>query len=258
MVLAVDIGNTSITLCLFRGGNGGRLSVGRIPTEEASQPRRLARALRRRLRGFRLLPGQAEAVVIASVVPAATRSFEWTAREMGLPRARVLGRDLKAPVTNRYRIPSQVGQDRLVNAAAAFVLYRGPAIVVDFGTAVTIDGVSARREYLGGLILPGMEVALAALVQRTALLPSIPFVPPREFLGRDTQASMRSGLFHGYAVLCDGLVNRLRREHLPRAKVVATGGYAGRIAPLCRSIQVVNPSLTLQGLDLSYRLSLKK
>ena len=173
---------------------------------------------------------------------------------MGLPAPGVLGEDIQAPVINRYRIPSQVGQDRLVNAAAAYEWYGGPAVIVDFGTAVTLDLVSRRREYLGGFIVPGLEVALAALAERTALLPRVGLKRPKEFLGRDTRSSILSGLFHGYGAMCDGLVTRMKARYAPRARVVATGGHARLMAPFCRTLQVVNPDLTLQGLELTSRL----
>lgn len=244
MLLALDVGNTTITLGLFRGRQ--LVKRGRFPTHRVA-------SYRGALSGWKAV----EAVVLSSVVPAVTPSLIGAARAAGLPRPLVVGKDLHAPVINRYRIPAQVGQDRLVNAVAAFFFYGGPAIIVDFGTAVTVDLVSARREYLGGLIVPGLEMALSALAERTALLPKIPLSPPRAFLGRDTASSMRSGLFYGYGALCDGLVRELKRKHAPRARVIATGGHAGLIAPFCRSVQIVNSDLTLQGLERTYQLAKK-
>ena len=252
MLLVLDVGNTSISAGLFRGK---RLAArGRIPTREP-RAERYARALRGLLRDHGVPAGKVEAVIISSVVPRATAALKQALRGLVRPRPLVVGERIQAPVINRYRIPGQVGQDRLVNAAAALFLYGGPAIVVDFGTAVTLDLVNRRREYLGGLIVPGLEIALEALASRTALLPKIPLTPPKEFLGRDTQGSMRSGLFHGYGALCDGLVAAMKRRHAPGAKVIATGGHAKMIAPFCRSIRIVNPDLTLQGLRLTYQKS---
>lgn len=252
MLLALDVGNTSVTAGLFRGRRLARRV--RFPTAQVLSGSGAAAVLRRLLRSWRLCPDQ---VILSSVVPRATRPLCTALRRLIGQRSLVVGKDLQAPVINRYRIPSQVGQDRLVNAAAAFHLYGGPAIIVDFGTAVTVDLVSARREYLGGLIAPGLEIALAALVDRTALLPRIPLTPPRSFLGRDTSSSMRSGIFHGYGALCDGLVAGLKRRYAPRAKVIATGGHATLIAPFCRSVQIVNSDLTLQGLELTCLLAKK-
>lgn len=250
MLLALDIGNTSMTVGVFRGRRLVRR--GRIETHSARPARDYALRLRKILRG----QADIEAVIVSSVVPRATRDLKTALRRLALPRPLILGENLRAPIRNRYRVPSQVGQDRLVNAVAACHLYGAPAIVVDFGTAVTIDLVSARREYLGGLIVPGMEIALAALTARAALLPAIPLSPPRTFLGKDTVGSMRSGLFYGYGALCDGIVDKLRRRHAPRAQVIATGGHCRLIRPFSRSIRIFNPDLTLQGLEIIYKNSL--
>ncbi len=258
MLLAIDVGNTSIALGLFRGRR--LLARGRIPTHAPGTvgrhgPRAAARysaALRAFLKSARAAPALVEGAIISSVVPGATTALKRALRGLVRRRPLVLGENVRAPVINRYRIPSQVGQDRLVNAAAACFLYAGPAIVVDFGTAVTLDLVSRRREYLGGFIVPGLEIALEALASRTALLPRIRPTPPGEFLGRDTRSSIRGGLFYGYGALCDGLVAAMKRRHAPGAKVIATGGHARTIAPFCRSFRIVNPDLTLQGLRITY------
>jgi type III pantothenate kinase len=191
------------------------------------------------------------------VVPKATAALKLALKGWLRPKPLILGENVKAPVTNKYRIPSQVGQDRLVNAAAAYFLYGGPAIVVDFGTAITVDLVSRRREYLGGLIVPGVEISLEVLTAKAALLPRIELTPPTELLGRDTVSSMKSGLFYGYSSLCDGIVRRLKARHAPKAKVIATGGHAGLIAPYCKTFQRVDSNLTLKGLELTFRQAKK-
>jgi type III pantothenate kinase len=247
MLLTLDVGNTSIAVGLFQGKR--LLAVGRIPTHGPSSYRPSLLALFRR---WKVSARDFEGVILSSVVPKAIPSLKRALRGLVSSRPLILGENVKAPIVNRYRIPSQVGQDRLVNAVAAYELYGGPAIVVDFGTAVTIDLVSGRREYLGGLIVPGVEVALEALSSRAALLPRIKLEPPKEFLGRDTVSSMRSGIFFGYGALCDGLVRQLKVKHAPKAKVIATGGHCRLLAPFCKTVQTVNPNLTLQGLQISY------
>lgn len=236
MLLAIDVGNTDITAGLFRGAR--LVARGRVPTHGSLQA--LFRSLKAR-------PKELEGVIVSSVVPRATASLKQALKRLRL-KPWILGENLRAPIKNRTRIPSQVGQDRLANGVAAFHLYGGPAIVVDFGTAVTLDLVSARCEYLGGLIVPGVGIALEALVSRAALLPKIALAPPTEFLGRDTRQSMRSGLFHGYGALCDGIVAGLKKI-APGARVIATGGHCWLMASYCRSVQIVNPDLTLQGLQ---------
>lgn len=251
MVLGMDVGNTTITAGIFRGSR--LIARGWILTREP----RPGAALRRLLRKLKVKPAQIEGVILSSVVPRATVTLKSALKTLISHKPLVLGENVRAPVVNRYRIPGQVGQDRLVNAAAAFHRYGGPAIVVDFGTAVTIDLVNGRREYQGGLIVPGIGIALEALSSRAALLPEITLSPPKEFLGRDTVSSMRSGIFFGYGALCDGIVRRMKAEFAPKSKVIATGGHSSLMAPFCRTLQIVNPDLTLQGLELTYRKTQK-
>ena len=273
MLLAIDVGNTNITVGLFQDqqliGHGRISTDGPRTTDEYTITLRgLLDNLRQGTRypsgtRYKLVPGTEEGtwypleeidgIVLSSVVPRATVALRQALKALLRPKPYVLGENIQAPVINRYRIPSQVGQDRLVDAAAAFSLYGGPVVVVDFGTAVTVDLVSKRREYLGGVIVPGVEISLEALMNKAALLPRIELKPPHELLGRDTVSSMQSGIFFGYSALCDGIVRRLKATYAPKGKVVATGGHADWIAPFCRTIQVVNPHLTLQGLELTYR-----
>jgi len=149
-----------------------------------------------------------------------------------------------------YRRPAQVGQDRLVNAYAAFFSYGAPLIVIDFGTAVTFDVVSQKREYLGGMILPGLKISLDSLAQRTALLPSIRLTSPAEFIGRDTKNSMLSGIVYGFSSLVDELCRKIKKKLGSKARVVATGGDAGLIGRYCRVINKIDKDLTLKGLAL--------
>ena len=252
MLLAIDVGNTNITVGIFRGEL--LAARGWIATEET----RTAGALRRLLGRLKVPLEAIEGVIVSSVVPGSTSALKSALKTVVKLKPLVLDENIQAPVINRYRIPSQVGQDRLVNAAAAYYRYGGPAIVVDFGTAVTIDLVNGRREYRGGLIVPGIGIALEALSSRAALLPTIRLRPPKEFLGRDTVSSMRSGIFFGYGALCDGIVRRIRADFAPKAKVIATGGHSTLIAPFCRTLEIVNPDLTLQGLELTYRKAIEK
>lgn len=245
MLLAVDIGNTSIHLGLFSGGRLRRRAS--LPTDLVRNAGKLRRALR--LRG-------ADEAIICSVVPWATPAVVKALRAAGCRRVRVVGRGLKVPLKNRYRYPRQVGQDRLVGAYAAwreFGVKGRDCIVIDLGTAVTIDVVTKAGEYLGGVIAPGLEISLEALANRTALLPRVDLRQPPELLGRDTANSIRSGIVHGCAALCDGLVARLKTRYAPGAAVVATGGAARLIAKHARSIGHLRPNLVLEGLlSLSY------
>ena len=238
MILAVDIGNTAIHVGAFLGSRlKRRASLSTLLTK-------IPGLLRRRFARM----GAAEEAMVCSVVPWATPVIEQALKEAGCGRIRVVGRDVKVPLKNRYKYPRQVGQDRLVGAYAAWKEFKRACIVCDFGTAVTIDLVTGKGEYLGGIIAPGLELSLETLAARTALLPKVDLRHPSELLGRDTATSIRSGIVHGCAALCDGLVARLKRRYAPRAVVVATGGAAPLIARQARSIDRLRPHLVLEGL----------
>ena len=242
MILAIDIGNTAIHAGLFKG---------RTLKRQFSLPTRLARnaaALRRRLR----ISG-VNGAIVCSVVPWATSAVTRALRETGI-RPVVVGRHLRVPLINRYRYPKQVGQDRLVGAYAAWKMYKKYCVIVDIGTAITIDVVTKKGAYLGGVIAPGIGISLEALAARTALLPKVELREPPELLGRDTANSIRSGLLFGCVALCDGLVTQLKRRYAPKAVVIATGGSSALIAKHARTIDHLKPHLVLEGL---FRLSLK-
>lgn len=187
--------------------------------------------------------------MICSVVPSVTGRFEKELKKE-VKTIKVVGRDLRVPIKNGYRRPREVGQDRLVNAFGGVKLYGAPLIVIDFGTAVTIDMVSGAHEYIGGMIVPGLRLSLQSLREHTALLPLVKLRKPREFIGKDTAGSMLSGVIYGYAALVDDLVARIRREIGRRAVVVGTGGDAGIIAPYGKQLRKIDRDLTLKGLNL--------
>ncbi|MDP3786998.1 MAG: type III pantothenate kinase [Candidatus Omnitrophota bacterium] len=242
MLLTIDIGNTSIAFGVFQGK---RLkSTWKISTESV--------LLKKTIR----LPGNIDAAIISSVVPKATPVVKKMVAKKYNIRPLVLGENIKAPIKNLYRNPRQVGQDRLVDAVAVKELYSCPAIVIDFGTAITFDIISKKGDYLGGIIVPGIETSVRALSKQAALLPIIKVSAPKELVGRDTVSSMKSGIFNGFGVLCDGLVAKLRTKYGPM-RVIATGGHARLMSKFSRSIPKVDPNLTLQGLRLIYEKSLK-
>jgi len=241
MILAIDIGNTSISCGLFRGGRLARRFD--LPTALAASRTGLGRRLEARLAGKRL-----ERAILCSVVPRVTPVVAGVLRAMHIEVA-VVGRDVRVPLVNRYRYPRQVGHDRLVGAYAAWKAYKHACIVCDFGTAITIDVVTKAGEYLGGVIAPGLDISLEALATKTALLPKVALREPPELLGRDTANSIRSGLLFGCVALCDGLVTQLKRRYAPKAVVVATGGSSALIAKHARTIDHLRPHLVLEGLS---------
>lgn len=243
MLLAIDIGNTNITLGLFRKN---RL----IRRYSFATQQRYYRPFIKKLLSCQPI----EAAIISSVVPQATKQIEKTIKNLTPTKVIVLGRDIIVPIKNRYLYPKQVGQDRLVNAYAALKLYGVPAIVVDFGTAVTFDVISRNREYLGGLILPGLEISLDALAEKTALLPRIKLAKPKGLIGRNTANSILNGIVYGFSVLTDGLIDKLKSELNKNYKVIATGGNINFIAKYCTKFDAIDINLTLKGLNLIYTL----
>lgn len=238
MLLAVDIGNTNISFAVFK--KGAIIKKFNIPTKKYS-----AKLLKTNLGKVRIVK-----CLICSVVPKVTGLLVRDIRKLLGVDAYIIGKGLKVPIKNLYRRPYQVGQDRLVNAYAGVMLFGGPLILIDFGTAVTFDVVSKRREYLGGMILPGLQISLDALNERTALLPKIKLNKPKELIGRDTENSMLSGIVYGLACLSDDLVKRIKLKIGKAARVIATGGNIHLIKRYCSNIDIVDGDLTLKGLRL--------
>jgi type III pantothenate kinase len=238
VLLAVDIGNTNITFGIFKGKNLCRRFD--VPSQNYSRTK-LKRLLSRAV---------VDKSVICSVVPRLTGPVSQGLASLTGAKPYIIGKDIVVPVKNLYRKPKQVGQDRLINAYAALSLFNAPVIVVDCGTAVTFDVISSKREYLGGMILPGLNISLTALHERTALLPKVKLSKPREFIGRDTESSILSGLVYGMAALFDDLNRRIKQEVGSNALVVGTGGNIRLISGYCKSIAKIDPDLTLKGLAL--------
>jgi type III pantothenate kinase len=252
MLLAIDIGNTNIVLGVFEGtalGRNWRLATARERTADE-----LGLMVSDLLERAKIALSTIDGVVLASVVPQLTGTvIEMSTRYLGLTPLNVEpGIDLGMP--NLYAHPSEVGADRLVNGIAAFEAYgrgRGePLVVLDFGTATTFDAISAKGEYLGGVICPGIQISADALFQRAARLPRIDVRKPANVIGRTTVTSMQSGLFFGYVGMVEGLVHRLREELGGKAFCVATGGLAEVIAPETSVVDAVDRDLTLQGLRI--------
>ena len=240
MLLSVDIGNTNINCAVF----GGKRLLKRfsIPTRKYAVAH---------LRNF-LSEITINDSIVCSVVPKLTQILKLDLGRLLHKRSFVLGRDVKVSIKNLYRKPRQVGQDRLANAFAGIVLYGAPLIIVDFGTAITFDIISKNKEYLGGMILPGIDISLEALAEQTALLPKIKLDRPKEFIGRDTRSSMLSGVVHGSAAVTDCLTERLKGQIGRKAKVIGTGGNIDLIKRYCKGIDRVDKDLTLKGLNLIY------
>ena len=249
MLLAVDVGNTNITLGLF---DGPKLQQAwRMQTDPARTPDEYDLMLR----GFLASRGYAlesiDASILASVVPVLSEAMrQLLERAFGHPPL-IVGPGIKTGITVRYSPPSDVGADRIVNAVAAFARHRSACVVVDFGTATTFDCISSRGEYVGGAIAPGVGLSMGALFQRTAKLPKVDVARPARVVGRSTVESIQSGAFWGYVGLVDGLVRRIIDEMAEsEVRVLATGGLAPAIAADSQTIQEVDEHLTLDGLRI--------
>src|ERR687897_2579744 len=255
--MAVDVGNTQTVLGLFDGEEPR--GQWRIATEVHRTADELAVFFAGLLALEGLLLEEISAVIVSSVVPGLTRSYRNLASEVfGVPFYGVTA-GIKTGLDNRYDDPEAVGADRIVNAVAAGRHYGFPAIIVDVGTATTVEAVHGEGCYLGGAILTGLHVSLEALVERTAKLPSVDLEeePPR-VIATNTPDSIRSGFIYGYAGAVDALIRRSRDElGEDGVRVVATGGPAGVIVPYCREIQEFDPDLTLKGLLALYEMNAK-
>lgn len=246
MLLAIDIGNTNISFGIFCGDK--IIKRFNIPTKDY-----LLEKLKRNLDKVKI-----EDVIICSVVPKTTKKLNKDINKLFTNKPIIVGKDIIVPIKNLYRKPEQVGQDRLVNAYAGVKLYGAPLIVVDLGTAITFDVISKNREYLGGMILPGLQISLDVLSQRTALLPQIDLNQPKEFIGRDTQNSMLSGIVYGFSALIDKLTARIRSKIGKNALVIGTGGNVALIRKYCKEFDKIDRDLNLRGLNLIHEKALSE
>lgn len=248
MFLAIDVGNTNIVLGLYEGAkvvHHWRLQTlnGRTADEYGATVRALLAGA-----GDPAIDG----IAVASVVPPINRVLDTLCQRYIGHKPLFVGPGVRTGLPILYDKPQEVGADRVVNAVAAYHRTHTATIIVDFGTATTFDYVSAKGEYVGGAIAPGLEVSGRALFERAAKLSPVDMVMPRGVIGRNTVHAIQSGLLYGYVALVDGLIARIRRETQVRGRVIATGGLATMLAPESEFIEEVDEFLTLDGLRLVY------
>jgi len=253
MLLSIDIGNTNITLGLYRDQE--LVVAWRLATDHERMQDEYGLQMLGLLRHAGFNPEDVHGVALASVVPPLTGTFLQACDNYIGQQVLVVDAGVKTGVCIRYEDPKAVGADRVVDAAAVQHLYGGPACVVDFGTATTFDAISAEGDYLGGAIAPGIRIAAEALFQRTAKLPRVELAHPPSAIGRNTVHSMQSGLLFGYVGLVEGMVARFRAELGPEMKVIGTGGLAEIIAAETEVIQILAPWLTLDGLRIIWDMN---
>ena len=243
MLLAIDVGNTSTVFGLFDGVE--LADHWRLATERTRTGDELGVML-----GGLLDLDAVDGICLSSTVPTLVREWEGMAARWAEAPLLVVGPGTRTGIPIRYDDPREVGPDRIVNAVAARERHGAPCIVVDFGTSTNFDVVSPAGEYVGGVLAPGIEISMDALFARAARLRKIDFVQPETVIGKTTVAALQSGVVFGFAGQVDGIVDHIREELGTEAGTVATGGLADLIAPHARTIERVDPFLTLEGLRL--------
>jgi type III pantothenate kinase len=243
MLLAVDVGNTQTVFGLY--DEDRLVDQWRLNTE----PHRTGDELGALL-GELIDLESVDGIALSSTVPTLVREYELFAARWARSPILILGPGIKTGIPIRYDDPHEVGPDRIANAVAAKERYGAPAIVVDFGTSTNFDVVSPAGEYAGGVLAPGIEVSMDALFARAARLRQVDFVEPPSVIGKTTAQSLQSGLVYGFAGQVDRIVEQIRGELGDTARVIATGGLAELIAPHSKTIERVDPDLTLEGLRL--------
>jgi type III pantothenate kinase len=254
MLLAIDVGNTNVTLGVF-DQDGSLRATWRVATDHARLADEYAVLLTDLLQLEGIRPADIHRAIYASVVPALGQVFDDLLTRRFHIRPLRVGAGVKTGLRVLYEDPREVGADRIVDAVAALRLHAPPLIVVDVGTATVFDAISREGDYLGGAIAPGIGVAADALAQKAAMLRRVDLRPPRKAVGNNTTAAMQSGILFGYAGLIEAMVERFKREIGEDAWVVGTGGWAPLMSSLTKVIDHVDENLTLDGLRLVYELN---
>lgn len=251
MILAIDIGNTNIVL----GGLEGEkiLFEARMATDLIKTSDQYCAELKSMLALSEVTPEAISGSIISSVVPPVLNSFKTAIRKLTGKACLVVGPGIRTGLNIRMENPAEVGSDLIVAAVAAIAEYGAPLLLVDMGTATTITAVDETGTFVGGCICPGVKISMEALTGRTAQLPGISLDEPQKAIGKNTRDCMRSGIMFGAAAMLDGLLDRMEAELGTPVKVVATGGIARFVIPLCRRELIYDRSLMLKGLGLLYR-----
>lgn len=261
MLLAIDVGNTNITLGVFDGDK--LVHTSRLESVRTRTADEYAVFLTQLFRLHDVDAGKIHASIVASVVPPLTEPMVQLVKNAFGHHASVVGPGMRTQMPILAENPREVGADRIVNAVAAFERFKSACIVVDFGTATTFDCVTQKGEYMGGAIAPGIHVSADALFSRAAKLPRIEIAAPQKVIGRNTLTAMQAGIVFGYVGLCDGLVERIRAEMSGggaapadfEVPVIATGGLATVIVPHMKTPAEILPDLTLEGLRILHERS---
>ena len=248
MLLALDAGNSNITIGAFEGRN--LVCQWRLRTVHEQTADEWGILLRNLFEPAGLNIAAVDGIIICSVVPPIDATLAFMTQRYFHTEAMFVGSRTDLGLTIRYDNPNEVGADRLVNGVAGFYKYGGPCVIVDLGTTINFDVISRDAEYLGGAIAVGIGIAIDALFSRTARLPLVEFRPPARVVGTNTVASMQSGLYYGAIGMIDGILERIIDTMGPDTKAVATGGQAGLIVSGSRFLKTLDEHLTLEGLQM--------
>ena len=252
MILTLDIGNTNIKTALFEDME--MVQYWRISTNRNMSSDEYGILMMNLFAHQNIRPEQVKGIMMSSVVPQINFTIEHMCRSYFNMEPMIVGPGFRTGINIKYENPRELGSDRIANAVAAYELYGGPCITIDFGTATNFGVISEKGEFLGGAICPGLKLAAEALTERAAKLPRFELAKPESVIGRNTIANMQSGIVYGYIGQINYLVDRMKRElGAPQAKVIATGGLAVLVAGESKVIDVMDGLLTLKGLCLIYQ-----
>lgn len=255
MILAVDIGNTTVSIALMKS-----LKVFRAWSLDSTLSEfKFNHSLRKMFEFIQKKYPAIEGGMICSVVPRLTGRTKNQFKKIFLCPVLVVGKDIHVPIKNNYQPAKQVGQDRLVGAYAAKCLYKAPCVIVDFGTAITFDVINAKGEYEGGMIVPGIRLSIESLFSKTALLPRLEKIQaPKQLIGKNTKQSILSGIFFGYGAMCSGLIGLIVKKVKGKSKIVVTGGYTRLMKKfIIHQIDHIDEHLVFKGMALIFS-SIKK
>lgn len=255
MLLAIDIGNTNLVIGCFRDDK--ILFKARIATDRTRTSDQYGVEIKNMLEAYGVDRSDIKDCIISSVVPPVFNSVRTGVIKIIGKQPMVVGPGLKTGLNIHVDVPSQVGSDRIVIAVAALAEYKAPLLLLDLGTATTIEAVEPENVYMGGVIIPGVRVSLDALTSRAAQLPGISLDQPKKVIGKNTVDCMRSGMMYGTAAMIDGLIERMEEELGHRCTLIATGGLAQFITPLCRREIILEKDLLLKGLNIIYQKNKK-
>lgn len=251
MLLAIDIGNTNLVIGCMEDDK--IVFKARIATDRTRTSDQYGVEIKNMIEAYGVSVSDIDDCIISSVVPPVFNSVKTGVIKVIGRQPMVVGPGLKTGLNIHVDVPSQVGSDRIVIAVAALAEYKAPMILLDMGTATTMDVVGADNVYMGGVIFPGVKVSLEALTSRAAQLPAISLDRPRHVIGKNTVDCMRSGMMYGTAAMIDGLLDRMEEELGRKATVIATGGMAQFVTPLCRREIILEKELLLKGLNIIYK-----